>query len=344
LDWKTPSGLPLTEWYRRRAQQLREKYDYLLLTFSGGGDSTNVLDSFILNNIHLDEVMVWWPRHLTAGKYVPNPSEDAKNYSSEWDYLIEPKLKWLEKVAPRTKITIVDNLVDLKPEESKDDLTKITVRHTWNGIKRWQGFDSVLEQRQKTHKNCAIIMGINPPVIAKMKRHFLVYFVDSLANALYGPDYTDQGLCRNVEFFYWTPDMPELVREQAHALLNNLRLNPQFLNLVSEWNIDSSGKRVQVGDLGSDYEKQRRWIKSVLYPSYDYRNLQVNKIKNMIGRSEWFSWFYDNPHSHEIIQPHLSAITSHQNLIDPSFLIHRNGEVNDYYPYRSKLYFIGDLT
>jgi hypothetical protein len=48
--------------------------------------------------------------------------------------------------------------------------------------------------------------------------HFLVYFVDSLANALYGPDYTDQGLCRNVEFFYWTPDLPQIVVKQAQLI------------------------------------------------------------------------------------------------------------------------------
>ncbi len=43
--------------YKFRAQQLREQYDYLRLEFSGGGDSTTVLMSFINNGIHLDEIV-----------------------------------------------------------------------------------------------------------------------------------------------------------------------------------------------------------------------------------------------------------------------------------------------
>ena len=38
------SSLP--DLYRQRAQQLRDKYDYLILYFSGGADSYNVLRSF----------------------------------------------------------------------------------------------------------------------------------------------------------------------------------------------------------------------------------------------------------------------------------------------------------
>ena len=37
----------LKELYRQRAQQLRDQYDYLILYFSGGADSYNVLCSFV---------------------------------------------------------------------------------------------------------------------------------------------------------------------------------------------------------------------------------------------------------------------------------------------------------
>ena len=50
----------LQEVYKQRAQQLRDQYDYLILYFSGGADSYNVLRSFIDNNIKLDEVCVKW--------------------------------------------------------------------------------------------------------------------------------------------------------------------------------------------------------------------------------------------------------------------------------------------
>ena len=46
----------LQELYRQRAQQLRDHYDYIILMYSGGADSTNVLNSFIKNDILIDEV------------------------------------------------------------------------------------------------------------------------------------------------------------------------------------------------------------------------------------------------------------------------------------------------
>jgi hypothetical protein len=55
-DWTTPCALSLKELYRQRAQQIREKYDYVVIWYSGGADSFNVLDSFLSNGIKVDEI------------------------------------------------------------------------------------------------------------------------------------------------------------------------------------------------------------------------------------------------------------------------------------------------
>lgn len=343
MDWKTPSSVPLKELYRLRAQQLRDKYDYLVLSFSGGGDSTNVLDSFVLNNIHLDEVVVGWARSQTAGKYNVSLSTDAKNYLSEWDYLIEPKLKWLEKVSPRTKITIIDPYEKLEAHDPAEDIVKLTPKHNYIGYKRYRALDDMLLDRQIKYKNCSIIMGVNPPVPVRAKKHFMIYFFD-VATSTWGSDYTDKGLRRCVEFFYWTPDMPEIVSAQAHALLDNLRANPEFIALVPEWHMKAKVQPETLNTgVNNTQEQLRRWMKWVLYPTYDYKNLQVDKNTSPNIVPEWFSWFYDNPHSKEIMDPHQSGIRSYQNLIDPEFFKVRDGVVHDYYWYRSKYYHIGDL-
>jgi hypothetical protein len=167
----------------------------------------------------------------------------------------------------------------------------------------------------------------------------LTLFGDSATNT-YISDYLPQGH-RNVEFFYWTPDLPEIVREQCHALLANLKLNPQFLSLIPEWNLNKLNPDNHLTKRQT--ENQRRWIKSVLYPTYDYKSLQVDKNNSPINRSEWHSWLHENPHSVEIVQPHLSAVASHQAIIDPKFFIARNSEVHNYIGYFSKPYYIGDL-
>jgi hypothetical protein len=339
-NWKNTPNISLLELYRLRAQQLRDKYSYLILSFSGGGDSTNILDSFVLNSIHLDEVIVGWPRSQTAGKYTPTLSTDAKNFLSEWDYLIEPKLKWLRSMSPRTKITIVDPYDNMRSSEPTEDLVSVTARHNYIGYLRYKAIDKELLDRQKKYKNCAMITGINPPMIARINRHLMSYFYDPITS-MYASDYTENELYRNIEFFYWTPDMPEIPIIQSHALLDDLNSNPGLVNLVPVWELKTAKGRP--GWVKHSNEDTRRWMKRVLYPTYNSLSLQVDKNTSPILKPEWFSWFYDNPHSTEIAQPHYSAIKSVQNLIDPCFLHSNNNEMHDYLPYRSKFYYVGDL-
>ena len=58
-DWTTEPepGVPLSEYYRRRAQQIRDKYDYVVLLYSGGPDSNNILHAFVHNGIKIDEIV-----------------------------------------------------------------------------------------------------------------------------------------------------------------------------------------------------------------------------------------------------------------------------------------------
>lgn len=340
-DWKKPVAVPLSQLYRMRAQQLRDRYDYLVLSFSGGGDSTNVLHSFLLNNIHLDEIIVGWPRGQTAGKYVASLSSDSNNFLSEWDYLIEPKLKWVQTKFPRTKITIVDPYDNLNPHEPNEDIGITTTYFNLIGYMRYKAIDRELLDRQQKHKKCAMIMGINPPNLAKVNRHVFAYFSD-MGPSMYASDRTSQDLERNIEYFYWTPDMPEIPIAQSHALLDQLRLNSQLTDLILEWDMQSLS---WVGDAKSKRELTRRWVKKVLYPTYDSDSLQVNKTLNLVTNPEWFSWFYKNPHSVEIAQPHLSAMKSLTNMIDPCFFVNFNigNSLDAYVPFRSKFYYIGDL-
>ena len=45
------------ELLKERCIQLRDKYNYLILYFSGGSDSETTLQSFIRSGIHLDEIV-----------------------------------------------------------------------------------------------------------------------------------------------------------------------------------------------------------------------------------------------------------------------------------------------
>jgi len=57
LDWSIEPIETFKELCKQRALQLRNTYDYIILHFSGGSDSTTVLNSFLDNNIPIDEIV-----------------------------------------------------------------------------------------------------------------------------------------------------------------------------------------------------------------------------------------------------------------------------------------------
>ena len=61
-SWEHEPKTDLRELYRLRAKQLRDKYDYIRVEASGGGDSTQVIFNFLLNGIHLDEIIFRYPK------------------------------------------------------------------------------------------------------------------------------------------------------------------------------------------------------------------------------------------------------------------------------------------
>jgi hypothetical protein len=58
IKWHIEPTETLKELYIQRAKQLRKKYKTLILRFSGGADSYNILRTFVDNNIKLDVVAI----------------------------------------------------------------------------------------------------------------------------------------------------------------------------------------------------------------------------------------------------------------------------------------------
>ena len=105
IDWTIPIDVSLNELYRQRAQQLRDKYDYLSLYYSGGVDSTNVLHAFIDNNILLDEIVMYRPKLLDT--FTNRIDRSNNNVFSEIEFAAIPHLKKYIK-DPRTNIRIIN--------------------------------------------------------------------------------------------------------------------------------------------------------------------------------------------------------------------------------------------
>jgi hypothetical protein len=59
FNWTVEPSESLEELYRQRAQQIRESYGYLVLFYSGGSDSDNMIRTFIKNQIPFEEIVTY---------------------------------------------------------------------------------------------------------------------------------------------------------------------------------------------------------------------------------------------------------------------------------------------
>lgn len=343
FNWRSRLNLPITELYRLRAQQLRDKYDYLILWFSGGADSTTILQSFVENNIYLDEVMIGWPRSAANGKYTPSLDTSGQNMLSEWDFSIEPKLKWLAAHCPQTKITIVDQLADPDPYDDYADTWTVVEKHTYAAINRQRLLDAELRDRYKKYKNIANIAGSSPPMIHLLNDRWLaVNFCNEFASGGVGKsDYLLDGTPRNVEYFYWTPDFPEIVREQAHIILDHINSDPAVRSLFSTYDLQNKYPRPKEANHDVVNESRRQLIKQLIYPNWDQSTFQVKKPLWMYGLCTQYQWFYGSSDSSHYLQGWRAAIKSQYSLINNELL---SNTFDKTFPiFESKFYPIGRL-
>jgi hypothetical protein len=274
VDWSIEPAEDLRELYRQRAQQLREKYDYLILSYSAGGDSQTVLDTFLNNNIRIDEVFVAWPKGLEK-TYVPNPNDlRYTNVFSEWDYLIKPKLDWLAKNHPEVKITIHDwseDILDYKVEDGYVMERGHMLTPYASARMDAHNSKSIKEHIEK-HDNTCLVLGIDKPRICWKDGAYQIYFLD-IVTVSQGHQSVASTRENGVltEFFYWSPDSIKILQKQAHMLVRFFESVANFRQYIT-W--------------PSSNPKFRQWyeasIKAIIYPDYDLRYFQVDKPPDMV--------------------------------------------------------------
>lgn len=257
-DWKKPTELSLRELYRRRAQQLRERYDYLTLSYSGGADSDNVLRSFLDNNIRLDEILVVWPVKKSESRVADATDLSKSNYTSEWGLTIRPRLKWIADNYPGIKITVRDWGDELSDFSIKDDfLMQRGSMVSPYGVLRWHDRDRL---DMLGRKNGCLIYGTDKPRLCIKDGWYHIYFLDIAVQANQ-PEI--DAFSEMVELFYWSPDTLDLVCKQSHALVDFFESHPSTRRIL-DWPIKSEF-----------HEQYRNIVKSIVYPG-GYNLFQVN--------------------------------------------------------------------
>lgn len=288
-NWTAEPPGNIRDYYHTRAKQLREKYDYLILNFSGGSDSTTVLYSFIQQNLFIDEVIVRNPKSATEKYGTDSKNLSAYNEFSEFELAAKPILKWLETVSPKTKITFHDYSLDIISDNINWDENFFhwtgdyinpgcIVRYTHNSI-----YDH-LKMFDKG-KKIGIIFGTDKPRVICQNEDINFYFIDRAVHSSLPATVSNHFSNIEVELFYWSPDLPELIIKQCHLIKKwfEAPINQNLSYMMSYWwQIASSNRNA--------YES---CIKAIIYPDYNLKTWQVSKTTASAIHTEWDFWMKD---------------------------------------------------
>jgi hypothetical protein len=292
LDWNTEPAQDLDKLYLERAIQLRDKYDYLILAFSGGADSRNILKTFTNNNIKLDEIYTF---------QASNPIERLrhtfrKDANDEKDIIfeyLEAALPELQQVAihhPEIKITVADITED-SIKTVDDSKVHVWFRGGSTATPQTAGYYKLTElmrQRAGSYQRVACITGLDKPRIGynKHAKKFMSQYND-LTNAF--ADYTahDLDFPAVMENFYYTPDLPTLNQKQCFVLKN------EILRIIKNNPLAIKSLLAKENSNALIFNTHHDHFKKLLYKTWDSTIWQAKKHSNFFY-SAHTDWFYNS--------------------------------------------------
>tara|TARA_R110000868_G_scaffold411182_1_gene702165 strand:+ start:912 stop:2057 length:1146 start_codon:yes stop_codon:yes gene_type:complete len=271
FNWKKEPPQPLYELYKKRAMQIREKYDRVILFYSGGIDSTAMLRSFVDNDIKIDAVVSYGCFSLYDNKSllrnleiyrsaIPYIKQLQKTYKYKLNYYLLDDWAQFLKFKDESWTT-VSGTSSLRPEGYAFNFF-----HENNFIK------NIMNQGKTV-----LLRGIDKPRILYdvNTKKWSLSFLDC---AITGLD--SHGLSEKtnswyaLEYFYWAPDLPELLCKQAHIIKKN------FENYSLEFKQRMFGK----GNFDFDTQEYYNYIDPLIYSRYTTQTIGQKRNYFTLGK------------------------------------------------------------
>jgi hypothetical protein len=223
LDWKIEPPQSLDYYYREQAQRIRDNYDYVILCYSGGYDSSNILETFHYNNIKLDKIVTVGALSQDSAFGVDD-NHNGELYHNVFPYLKELGLDTITQVCDYTDY--FNNLNNFSISTYDIDWVDHTGAwyspHNWF----WKDIEQYVVPREWHGKRVALLFGKDKPSLFYHQapgkhappnglRLNSFCFRDTPCTS-YG---NSSGLdnCDRINF-YWDPSSPEILIKQLHLL------------------------------------------------------------------------------------------------------------------------------
>ena len=248
INWKIEPNETLKTLYKRRAEQIRNDYDYVVLCYSGGIDSTNMLESFYYNNIHIDEIV-----SIGSFSQDQNTKIDENHNKEIYDNVI-PNLNRFN--LPNTKKTVIDYTEYFRDlnnfslyRDYGDDYYKYVGAYPSITYLFWYDLGKFLKLKKKS----AIVYGAEKPYInISEDGRFCTNLSDSSIAA-----YSRYGIDGESKLnFYSDPEASDIMRKQLHLIKNFY-----FKNVIAE-------NKMTPGE----FFETKNYLKTICSLVYDVKN------------------------------------------------------------------------
>jgi hypothetical protein len=270
-DWTYNSIVDLNTFYVERAVQLRNKYDYLVMLYSGGSDSSNALKTFLYNNIKLDEVAYWYTSYnedsnITNLELIHAASNILERVRDEYGI---PVRKLDERQHFISAIKDSDWVLSAEPTLVAAQLSKQSLL---NSCKDWL-------KLSENGKRIGLILGLEKPRIFYDNGWF-ASFLDvahgwnNEINHLKKQHYT-------IESFYMTPDKPDITIKQCHVLKNYINQNYTVEQINSKFN-----------HINFSQDEYNKLCRTLLYPHWNDSTYSLGKSINKPPLTQKYEWVW----------------------------------------------------
>lgn len=328
--WDREPTKSLDQLYAERAQELRNRYDYLVLHWSGGDDSANIIETFIRNNIHLDEVLTWGA--ISQMPKMP-ATQDLVSADLQWVECVNQALPLAYFVKEQHMPHLVVNALDItdpiiefftnSPDWAESGLNDF-VLHGFL-IQNLHLMEPRYAKMAEQGKKIGHIRGFEKPNLFKHKDFYYTRWTDAKIARTLGQQTTGQDFPQFMELFYWGKRAIELQIKQLHVMKQHAKTHPESHQFLG----DDNGP-CPLGRPCEDY-----WAK-VLYR----RTLPLlfRHDKDMLrGTAFAFeSWFTKNT-NHIAYQNWAKGVTYIQSQV-PDYFVHAKGRLAGF---KSKTRFLG---
>ena len=311
-DWTQEPLETIDELYARRARQIRDNYDHVVLLFSGGADSTNILKTFVNNNIPFEEILTFNYRGVD-----PNPDS---MFHSELNKVTYPKIEQLQ--AQGVKFYHRDFDLSAIAHEllttQSYQLTRGYYASTFFGTSHLA--KTYIRERTLDYQRLAdagrrvvFVWGAEKPRLYQVNGRYCLRFLDLIDTSV-SP--RTQFLARENEYdeiFYWSPNSVDIMAKQGHML-------KRFFKTYELYNQDRYYsedivklpplEKIFDSDLTEDRLTYRDLINKIIYPDWNVNTFSIGKPTTLILSKRDDQWNKDT-----IFRKHTDRLVQHINSI-----------------------------